>query len=478
VTDTAAPTWHIEDDDVVVRPDSPLARSRRTTELTLVVMAALITGAAYTLTALGTNAEIPPGIVFFVAVLLGLLLCAHVVVRLVARGADGTLLPIAALLHGIGFVMIARLDDELAGLQATWSLVAIVAFVTTLLVVQRASDLARYSWLFFVAGAFLLLLPLVPGLGTNINGARIWVSLGPINFQPGEFAKIFLAIFFASYLADRRELIAASTWKVGPLHLPEPRYIAPILMAWGFAVVVMVFQKDLGSSLLFFTLFVVMMWVATERVGYLVLGTLLFAAAAYLSWTQFGHVQTRVDVWLDPWADPLDKGYQILQSLYGLADGGLTGTGLGRGNPGQVPEAQNDFIFSAIGEEWGLIGASAVLMAFVLLVGAGLRIALRTDRPFEKLLAVGLTTIVGVQGFIIIGGVIKIVPLTGVTLPFVSYGGSSLVANYVLLALLIRLSDSSARRLGELPDDPTPSERWAAWRLGRAQRRAEREAVV
>ena len=473
MTETAAPTWYVEDDGIVERPDSPLARSRRTTELTLVIMSAIITGAAYTVTALGTNAEIPPGIVVFLAIVLGLLLFAHVVVRLVARGADGTLLPLAALLHGIGFVMIARLDDELAGLQATWSLVAVGGFVVTLLVVQRATDLARYSWLFFFGGAFLLLLPLVPGIGVNINGARIWVSLGPINFQPGEFAKVFLAIFFASYLANRRELIAASTWKLGPLRLPEPRYIAPILMAWGFAVVVMVFQKDLGSSLLFFTLFVVMMWVATERVGYLLVGAVLFAGAAYFSWTQFSHVQTRVDIWLDPWADPLDRGYQIIQSLYGLADGGLTGTGLGRGNPGQVPEAQNDFIFSAIGEEWGLIGGSAVLMAFVLIVGAGLRIALRTDRTFEQLLAVGLTTIVGVQGFIIIGGVIKVVPLTGITLPFVSYGGSSLVANYVLLAVLIRLSDSSARRLGELPDDPTPSERWKAWRLGRRLRRAE-----
>jgi cell division protein FtsW (lipid II flippase) len=478
VTDTAAPTWHIEDDGIVERPDSPLARSRRTTEFTLLIMVALLTGAAYTVTALGANAEIPPGIIVFVAFLLGLLMCAHIVVRLVARGADGTLLPLAALLHGIGFVMIARLDDELAGLQATWSLVAIVAFVATLLVVQRASDLARYSWVFFFSGAFLLLLPLVPGLGRNINGARIWVNIGPVNFQPGEFAKVFLAIFFASYLAERRELIAASTWKVGPLRLPEPRYIAPIVMAWGFAVVVMVFQRDLGSSLLFFTLFVVMMWVATERVGYLLVGALMFVGAAYFSWTQFSHVQTRVDIWLDPWADPLDSGYQIIQSLYGLADGGLTGTGLGRGNPDQVPEAQNDFIFSAIGEEWGLIGASAVLMAFILIVGAGLRIALRTDRTFEKLLAVGLTTIVGVQGFIIVGGVIKVVPLTGITLPFVSYGGSSLVANYVLLALLIRLSDSSARRLGELPDDPTPNERWKAWRLGRRMRRDERRAAA
>ncbi len=456
------------------RAYSPLAQRRRSTELTLLVMAALITGSAYTITALGTNAEIPPGIGFFLAILMGLLLCAHVVVRLVARGADGTMLPLAALLHGIGFVMITRLDDRLAGLQATWSIVAIGVFIATLLLVQRATDLARYRWLFFVAGAGLLMLPLVPGIGSNINGARIWVSIGPINFQPGEFAKIALAIFFAAYLADRRELIAASTWKVGPLHLPEPRYLAPIVLAWGFAVVVMVAQKDLGSSLLFFTLFVVMLWVATERVAYLLIGLVMFAGAAYFSWTQFGHVQTRVDIWLDPWADPLDKGYQIIQSLYGLADGGLTGTGLGRGNPGQVPEAQNDFIFSSIGEEMGLIGASSVLMAYLLLVGAGLRTALRTDRTFEKLLAVGLTTILGVQAFIIIGGVIKVVPLTGITLPFVSYGGSSLVSNYILIALLIRLSDSSARRLGELPDDPTPGERWQAWRLSRQARRAGR----
>jgi cell division protein FtsW (lipid II flippase) len=456
---------------------SPLARQRRRTELTLIVMAALITASAYTITALGTNAEIPPGIVVFVAILLGLLLCAHIVVRLVARGADGTLLPLAALLHGIGFVMITRLDDRLAGLQATWSIVAIGAFIATLLVVQRATDLARYSWLLFVVGAGALMLPLVPGLGQNINGARIWVSVGPINFQPGEFAKIALAIFFAAYLAERRELIAASTWKVGPFHLPEPRYIAPIVLAWGFAVVVMVAQKDLGSSLLFFTLFVVMLWVATERVAYLLIGLVMFTAAAYFAWTQFGHVQIRVDNWLNPWADPLDKGYQIIQSLYGLSDGGLTGTGLGRGNPGQVPEAQNDFIFSSIGEEMGLVGASSVLMAYVLLVGAGLRTALRTDRTFEKLLAVGLTTILGVQAFIIIGGVIKVVPLTGITLPFVSYGGSSLIANYILIALLIRLSDSSARRLRELPDEPTPGERWQAWQLVRRQRRSARHGA-
>jgi len=442
-----------------------ISRRRRNTELVLIVMAVIITGAAYTIASLGENSEIPPGIVVFVLFLLGLLVCAHMVVRYVAAGADSTLLPVAALLHGIGFVMITRLDNELAGLQATWSMIAILAFVGTLLVVQRASDLARYQWTFFAIGATLLMLPMVPGVGQTINGARIWVSIGPINFQPGEFAKIALAIFFAAYLADRRELIAASTWKIGPIHLPEPRFILPILVAWGFAVVVMVGQRDLGSSLLFFTLFVVLMWVATEKVSYLILGAVLFTGAALFSWSQFSHVRTRVDIWIDPWSRSLDSGYQIVQSLFGLADGGMTGTGLGRGNPNQVPEAQNDFIFASIGEEMGLIGATAILISYLLIIGAGLRIAIRTERPFEKLLATGLTTIIGVQAFIIIGGVIKVVPLTGITLPFVSYGGSSLIANYILLALLLRVSDSSARRLGELPDEPTPSERIAAWRL-------------
>jgi peptidoglycan glycosyltransferase len=430
-------------------------------------MAGAIVGVAYTLASLGANAQIPARIGPFLALVLILVGVAHVGVRLLARGADATLLPLAVLLHGIGYVMISRLDDELAGLQSLWSLVAIGAFVATLLFVQRAGDLARYKWTLFFAGAGLLLLPLAPGLGTTINGARIWVSVGPLNFQPGEFAKLALAVFFAAYLAERRELIAASTWKIGPLRLPEVQYIAPILVAWGFAVMVMVGQRDLGSSLLFFTLFVVMMWVATERAAYLVIGFVLFAAAAYAAWRMFGHVQTRVDIWLDPWRDEYGKGFQIVQALYGLGDGGITGTGLGRGSPDTVPEAQNDFIFAAIGEELGLVGASTVLMAYLLLIGGGLRIALRTDRPFEKLLATGLTTIVGVQAFIIIGGVIKVVPLTGITLPFVSYGGSSLLSNYVLLALLLRLSDGGARRLGELPDEPTPRERWAAWRLRR-----------
>jgi peptidoglycan glycosyltransferase len=447
---------------------TPIAAARRRTELGLIVMAATITGAAYTLASLGKNAEIPPILVPFLVAVLGLLVVAHLANRVLAKGADGTILPLAALLHGIGYVIIARLSERAAGLQTTWTFVAIVAYVATLLIIQRASDLARYQWSFLAVGAALLLLPLVPGLGNTKGGARIWVSLGPINFQPGEFAKIALALFFAGYLADHRELIAAGAWRVGPFHLPELRHLLPIAFAWGFAVVVMVAEQDLGSSLLFFTLFVVMMWVSTERASYLVIGLMLFSGAAFVAWRLFDHVQTRVAIWRNPWPQYEGKGYQIVQAMFAFANGGTAGTGLGLGSPNKIPVAKTDFIFAAIGEELGLLGTTAILIGFLLMIGGGLRIAVRADRAFEKLLATGLTTIVGMQAFIIIGGVTRVVPLTGIALPFVSYGGSSLLANYVLLALLVRDSDSTARRLGETPNERTTQERFEAYRQRRA----------
>ena len=456
---------------------SPIASARRSTELGLVVMAGLITAAAYTLASLGKNSQIPPIIVPFLIAMLGLLLAACIATRLLARGAEGTLLPLVALLHGLGYVMITRLDDRLAGLQTTWSLIAIVAYVGTLLIVQRTSDLARYKWTFFFVGAGGLLLPLVPGIGRSFGGARIWVSIGPINFQPGEFAKIALALFFAGYLAERRELIAANTWRVGPLHLPEPRHLLPIALAWGFSVVVMVGQKDLGASLLFFMLFVVMLWVATERTSFLVMGTLMFAGAAYVAWRTFDNVQTRVTIWHNPWPQYEGKGYQVIQSMFALSNGGVAGTGLGLGSPNKIPEVKNDFIFAALGEELGLFGATGILIAFILIIGAGFRIAIRTERPYEKILATGLTAILGIQAFIIIGGVIRVVPLTGITLPFVSYGGSSLLSNYLLIALLMRISDSTARRLGETPDELTVGERWEAHQVARAAKREMKSGV-
>ena len=451
---------------------SPIAAARRRTELGLIVMAATITGAAYTLASLGQNAVIPPILVPFLIALLGLLVVAHLANRVLAKGADGTILPLAALLHGIGYVIIARLSERAAGLQTTWTFVAIIAYVATLVIIQRAGDLARYQWSFLAIGAALLLLPLVPGIGNTKGGARIWVSLGPINFQPGEFAKIALALFFAGYLADHRELIAAGAWRVGPFHLPELRHLLPIAFAWGFAVVVMVAEQDLGSSLLFFTLFVVMMWVSTERASYLVIGLLLFSGAAFVAWRLFDHVQTRVAIWRNPWPQYEGKGYQIVQAMFAFANGGTGGTGLGLGSPNKIPVAKTDFIFAAIGEEMGLIGTTAILIGFLLIIGGGLRIAIRADRAFEKLLATGLTTIVGMQAFIIIGGVTRVVPLTGIALPFVSYGGSSLLANYVLLALLVRVSDSTARRLGETPNELTTGERFDAYRQRRTAAKA------
>lgn len=448
--------------------EATVAHVRRSTELGLVLLSAVITATAYILATLGEESTMPARIVPFVLFVLSLMAIAHIAVRFVARGADPLLLPTAAFLHGLGYVMIARLSDRWAGLQATWSLVGIGAFVLTLLVVERTGDLRRYQYTSLAVGVFLLLLPLVPGVGFTSGGARIWVSVGPINFQPGEFAKILLAIFFAAYLAERRDLIWENNRRVLGIQIPEMRHLAPIVVAWAVSVVVMVGERDLGSSLLFFTLFVVMVWVATERTSFLVGGMVLFAGGAFVAYQLFSHVRTRVDIWLNPWDQYTGRGYQPIQALFSLANGGLTGTGLGLGEPGAVPAAHNDFIFAALGEELGLLGATAILSAFVLLVGAGMRTALRAQRDFEKLLATGLTTIVAVQTFIIVGGVLRVVPLTGVTLPFMSYGGSSLVANYVLLALLIRMSDSTARGLHEVPNSPSVSERFTTWRLQRA----------
>jgi len=413
------------------------ALPRRRTELGLVLLAGLVTASALTLASLGKVGEPPPGILVFGVAMLVLLGVAHLAVRRLAPNADPVILPVALLLNGIGYVMIARLDQRLAGLQAVWSAIGIAAFIGTLVVVRRVRDLERYRYTFLVVGLGLLLLPLVPGLGRNINGARIWIRVGPIGFQPGELAKIVLALFFASYLVERRELLAER------LRL---RILLPVLLAWGVSILIMVAEKDLGSSLLFFGLFVGMVWVATNQWLYVAGGATMFAAGATVAYKMFGHVRTRVTIWIDPWADSQNKGYQIVQAMFAFGSGGTLGAGLALGSPQRIPAAATDFIFAAIGEELGLVGTTGVLLAFLLLIGAGLRIAILCQNPFEKLLATGLTLIVGFQTFIIIGGVTRLVPLTGITLPFVSYGGSSIVANYILIALLLRTSDEAKQR--------------------------------
>ncbi len=432
---------------------------RRNTELGLILLGAVIIGGAYTLATLGRTASIPADIGPFLGVVLALLLGAHLATRRLAPNADGILLPVVALLNGLGYVLIARLDPDLAGLQALWTAVGVGVFVATLVVVPRIRDVERYRYTFALIGIGLLLLPLVPVIGQTINGARIWVSIGPINFQPGEFAKIALALFFASYLVERRELLAMATWPRFQPVLPDPKYLGPVLAAWGFSLVVMFAERDLGSSVLIFALFVVMLCVATERLSWLVVGGLLFGAGAYFAWTQFSHVQERVDTWLNPWADAGGAGFQVIQSWYALAWGGVGGTGLGLGRPDEIPVVESDFIFAAVGEELGLLGATIVLFGFMVFLGSGFRIAVRARDPFEKLLAAGLTALLGIQAFIIIGGVIRLLPLTGITLPFMSYGGSSLVANYVLLALLLRVSDDVSRREAGGPDHRPERER-------------------
>jgi cell division protein FtsW (lipid II flippase) len=424
------------------------ASVRRNTELGLLIMVGLITTLAYTLLSLGQSGAIPVGVWGFLAVVLGVLAGAHVVTRRLAPRANPTLLPLAGLLNGVGFVFIARVNADWAWQQALWSAVGIGAYCATLLFIRRARNLDRYRWTAALFGMLLLMLPLVPGLGEDFgSGSRIWIRVpGVFTFQPGEGAKILLAIFFASYLVEKRELLAFGSRKVGPVTLPELRHFGPVLLACGVALLVLVYQKDLGSSLMFFTLFLVMLWVATERGSYLAVGASLFAIGAFICWQLVPVVGKRVSIWLDPYADPRDSGYQVLQFTYLMSDGGVAGSGLGlSGSLAGMPQAESDFIFAVVASELGLPGALALITAYILLIGAGLHVAQEAEHPFDKLLACGLTTLLGVQAFVIMAGVTRLLPLTGVTLPFVSQGGTSLVANYVLIALLVRISDETSR---------------------------------
>jgi len=418
--------------------------ARRRTELGLIVLAILLTAGLYVLASLGKAGSLPANIGPFLAIVCGLLLVAHFGMRKLAPYADPILLPSAALLNGVGYVFIARLNHHLAALQATWTAIGIGAFLVTLLVVRRARDLERYRYSFALLGIGLLLMPLLPVVGQNINGARLWIRIGSVTFQPGELAKIALAIFFASYMVERSELLSQGTLKVGRFLLVDPKYIAPILVAWGLSLTIFLFENDLGSSFLFFALFISMLWVSTARNEYLVLGGVLFAVGSGFALKVIGHAQARIDTWRNPWPHFNTTGYQIIQGWFAMAAGGVFGDGPGLGSPQRIPEVATDFIFAAIAEELGLFGAAAVLAAYLLMVGTGLRIAVRCERPFEKLLATGLSLIVGVQVFVIIGGVTRLIPLTGITLPFLSYGGSSLIANYILLALLLRISNDSS----------------------------------
>jgi cell division protein FtsW (lipid II flippase) len=419
--------------------------ARRRTELGLIVLAVILIGGLYALAGEGKAGSLPANIGPFLGLIFALLLAGHVAMRRLAPEADPILLPVAGLLNGIGYVFIARLSSSQAAAQAVWSLLGMVAFVVTLVVVRQARDLERYRYTFGAAGIVLLLLPLTPHFGEDINGARLWVHIGSHEFQPAELAKLCLAIFFASALVERAEPLSRGTRRIGRLLVIDPRHLAPILGAWALAMLIFLAENDIGSSFLFFALFVGMLWVATNRAFYLGLGAALFGGGALFVLKVMHHAVSRIQSWLDPWAHAETSGYQIIQGIFAIANGGLWGTGPGQSNAANIPEASSDLIFAVISEEIGMVGATALLIAYLLMVGTGLRIAVRCEHNFEKLLATGLSLILGIQTFVIVAGVTRVIPLTGIVLPFVAYGGSSLISNYILLALLLRISDTQAR---------------------------------
>lgn len=422
-------------------------KPRRRTELGLLVFAAVITVVLYVVAEVGAKNRIPDHLGPILAVILGLSLVGHLANRWLVPNANAVVLPIAALLNGIGYVVIVRWTPPAAKSQATWAALGMLLYVATLVLIRHTRDLDRYRYLLLLLAGALLVAPLVPGIGLDINGARLWVHLGPIQFQPIELAKVILCIFFASYFAEKKELLSIPTARVGNRLVLDPRPLVPILLAWGIAMLIIGVENDVGFAMLIFTMFVVLLWVTTGRWAYLVLGVVLFAAGATVAAHLFPQVHVRVSTWLNPWATPHNAGYDLVQSWISMAHGGIGGAGLGH-DPAfgaTFPAtATSDFIFVAIADEMGFIGAAAVVMAFVLLMGAGLRIAQTARSDFAKLMATGLTVIVSFQAFFIMAGLLRILPFTGITLPFVAAGGSSLVANYILIALLMRISEEGS----------------------------------
>lgn len=434
----------------MANPTDGLAKghSRRGTELLLLLLAAvpvLLLHALFVLNASG-NVSLAN-----LAVPLGLLAAfggAHIALRFLAPGADPVIMPIVLALSGTGITFLMRLAPDLAVSQIVWLFVSVGAMVGTLFMVRNLDSLADLKYTTGVIGIALLILPML--IGTERGGARLWVFLGPFGFQPGEFAKILVVLFLAFYLASNREALSASMRRIGPIALPRLGMLLPVFIMWGLAMLVVVFEKDLGSALLLFVFFVVMLYVSTGRVSYVMVSLLLAAAGAVLCYKLFGHVRTRVDIWLNPWADPAGGGYQILQSLYSLADGGLVGTGIGKGLANLVPVVESDFIFTAIGEEMGLLGGSAILLLYLVLAVRGMATAARARSDSSAFAAAGLTTGLCFQAFLIVAGVTKLLPLTGVTLPFMSQGGTSLLASFIALGLLLRAGDEGTGHEVEL----------------------------
>ncbi|PRI12352.1 FtsW/RodA/SpoVE family cell cycle protein [Leucobacter massiliensis] len=392
-----------------------------------------------------TTTLLPMGIPYVLA-----LFALHITIRRVTPDADPLIMPIAALLNSIGVAMIYRIsfadDDADPSRQLLWSTIAIVAAIVLLVVIRNHMVLFRYTYLMGLGAVILLLLPMLPGIGRTINGARVWIGIGGFSFQPGEIAKILLAIFFAGYLVRNRDSLAMVGKKVLGIRFPRARDLGPLLVFWLAAMSVLVFQRDLGTSLLYFGLFLTMLYLATGRIGWIILGVGLFLVGGLAASQTLAYVNSRFVNWLDPFADPRGASYQMVQGLFGLANGGMTGTGLGQGYPADTPLSFSDYIIPSLGEELGLIGLFVILAAYLLLVGRGLRIGFAGQDDFGKLLAAGLAFTIALQVFIVVGGVTRVIPLTGLTAPFLAAGGSSLVSNWIIIALLILLSNSVRNR--------------------------------
>lgn len=437
----------------------PSPQGLRNMELGLLVFADLITFAALLLVQLGVRGEFDFNVLTLSGIIAALTLGIHIVLRFRAPQADPFILPIAAAVNGLGIAMIYRLDLGNPDLGDTFwtpstsqmvlTAVAVAFAIIVLLFLRNHRILQRYTYLFMAAAIVLLLLPLVPGLAAQDVNARVWINIAGFSFQPGEIAKIALAIFFAGYLVTARETLSVVGHKVLWMRFPRLRDLGPILVVWLVCLGVLVFQRDLGTSLLYFGLFLVMMFVATGRASWILIGIALIAIGGYFAYSVMDYVQFRVHAWLDPF-DPAmyeaDGGsYQLVQGLFGLANGGLIGTGLGQGRPGITPLASSDFIVAALGEELGLSGLFCILSLFVLLVARGFRIGHQGLDDFGRLLATGLSFVIALQVFIVVGGVTRVIPLTGLTMPFMASGGSSLLANWIIVAILLRLSDTVRR---------------------------------
>jgi cell division protein FtsW (lipid II flippase) len=426
---------------------------RRNMELLLLLLALGVAMGAYYLVGINSDDGLSQEFITQGLVLVGLALLFHVFLRIWAKYADPVILPVTVALNGIGLAMIHRIDlarnDDQAFRQILWTGVAMGVACVTLWAIRDHRVLRRFTYIALAASVLLLLLPLIPGVGVVLNGARIWVNFFGLSFQPGELAKITLAIFFAGYLSSNRELILLAGRKIGPLQLPRARDLGPMIVAWLVSIGVLVVQRDLGSSILFFGLFMVMIYVATARVSWIVIGTLMLVGGGTFAYLTMSHVTRRIDGWLNAF-DPdiyhaTGGSRQIVEGLFGLANGGLLGTGLGNGTPYMVPLANSDMIVASLGEELGLMGLTAIVLLYLILVSRGMRAALGSRDTFGKLLATGLSFTLGLQCFVVIGGVTRLIPLTGLTTPFMAAGGSSLLSNWIIVALLLLISHNSRR---------------------------------